>query len=238
MILTMTESIERLLTLQERDQRIRALQAELTRIPQERKQKERQLADSAERLAKAKARQSEIEVEKKTLEIEADSKRSAIERYKTQQLQTRKNEEYTALQHEIDAAKKEILLVEDKEIELMEEAESLTPAISTAEKEHAEEKTRITKALTSLDERVTNVNNQLQDSLDGRKQGCDGLDEDLLERYERLFESKTGGAVVPLENDVCTGCHMSVTSQTALEVRGERGIVHCPNCGRMLYLPA
>jgi predicted nucleic acid-binding Zn-ribbon protein len=34
------------------------------------------------------------------------------------------------------------------------------------------------------------------------------------------------------------GCHMKVTSQTAIEVKAQKDVVHCPQCGRMLYLPA
>lgn len=230
--------MERLLTLQDRDQRIRAARAELDRIPQERKLRERQLADCAARLEAANGRMKEIEVEKKNLEIEAESRRSAIEKYKNQQLQTRKNEEYSALQHEITAATQAIEALEDRELELMEEAERLAPTLAAAEAEHAHEKTRITDALAALESRIPNIESRIQELQESRKQVCEGLDEDLLERYERLFESKAGNAIVAIENEVCTGCHMRVTSQTALEVRAERGLVHCSNCGRMLFLPA
>jgi predicted nucleic acid-binding Zn-ribbon protein len=66
----------------------------------------------------------------------------------------------------------------------------------------------------------------------------EGLDEDLIERYERLFETKNARAVVAVEHDVCTGCHMKVTAQTGLALRSEKEIVSCPQCGRLLHLPA
>jgi uncharacterized protein len=238
MLVPMTDAIGLLLTLQDRDQRLRALHSELARIPAERKLREKQLADCAARLEKSKARLREIEVGKKNLEVEAGAKREAIERYRSQQLQTRKNEEYTALQHEIQAAEKDIVAIEDRELALMEEAEALAPDITAAEAEHASEQEKIAKAIGALEGRAANIREKIQEMDAGRAAACEGLDEDLLESYERLFESKGGGAVVAVEHDVCTGCHMRVTSQTALEAKAGKGIVHCPNCGRILYLPA
>jgi len=233
----MIDNIERLLALQDRDQRIRSLRAELLQVPEERKLRVKQLADCAARLDTAKTRLKEIEVEKKSLEVEAGTKRAAIDRYKNQQLQTRKNEEFTALSHEIAANEKAISQIEDREIVFMEEAEALAPQIQAAEAEFVSEKARIDKAISLLDAKIPNVESLISDLEKARKESSEGLDEDLLEQYDRIFHSKGDTAVVPLENEVCTGCHMKVTNQTALEVRGEKAIVHCPNCGRILFLP-
>ena len=62
-----------------------------------------------------------------------------------------------------------------------------------------------------------------------------GIDEDLLDQYNRLFASKGGNAVVALEHEVCTGCHMKLTTQTLVRVRGAQEITHCEQCGRILY---
>ena len=61
-----------------------------------------------------------------------------------------------------------------------------------------------------------------------------GLDEDLLDTFTRLF-ANNGEAVVPLEHETCMGCHMKVTTQTVVKVKGQREIVHCEQCGRILY---
>ncbi|MGH8047174.1 MAG: C4-type zinc ribbon domain-containing protein [Chthoniobacterales bacterium] len=41
-----------------------------------------------------------------------------------------------------------------------------------------------------------------------------------------------------IEHEVCTGCHTKVTTQTSLAVKADKVLVHCPNCGRILHLPA
>ena len=62
-----------------------------------------------------------------------------------------------------------------------------------------------------------------------------GVNEDLLKIYNRLFANK-GEAVVPLVHEVCSGCHMKLTTQTALRVKAEQSITHCEQCGRILFL--
>lgn len=234
----MLDVIEKLLALQDRDQRLRAFQTELSHIPDERKSREKQIADSAARLEQSKTRVKQIEVDKRNLEGEAQTKRDAITRYKQQQLQTRKNEEYAALSHEIEAAEKNISSIEDRELELMDEAETLKPAVAEAEKTHDAEKAKIEQILASLTEKKANLDSRIAELKGDRARLTEGIDEDVLERYDRLFKTKHGTAVVPLEHEVCMGCHMKVTSQTAIQVKAQKEVVHCPQCGRMLYLPA
>ncbi|GAT34160.1 hypothetical protein TSACC_22584 [Terrimicrobium sacchariphilum] len=234
----MLDLIEKLLTLQDRDQRLRALQTELANLPQERAAKEKLIADSAARLEKAKTRAKEIEVEKRNLETEAQAKRDSIARYRQQQLQTRKNEEYSALAHEIEAAEKVISSIEDRELELMDEAERLKPEISAAEKTHSEEKTKIELVIKSLDEKKGNLESRIGEVKKERDAATAGIDEDVLDRYQRLFKTKNGNPVVALEHEVCMGCHMKVTTQTVVQVKAHTDVIHCPQCGRMLYIPA
>ena len=61
------------------------------------------------------------------------------------------------------------------------------------------------------------------------------VDEDLLDLFNRLFSSKGDAAVVALEHDFCTGCHMKVTASTSARVKARKEVVHCEQCGRILY---
>ena len=62
------------------------------------------------------------------------------------------------------------------------------------------------------------------------------IDPDLLDQFERLFNSKGDAAIVAVEHGVCTGCHMKVTTATAARVKAGKEIVSCEQCGRILYL--
>jgi uncharacterized protein len=233
----MLEVVENLLALQDRDQRLKTLRQELQAVPTEIASRQKLITDAAGRLEASKSRAKAIEVEKKSLAIEADAKRAQIDRYKTQQLQTRKNEEYSALAHEIEAAEKQITAIEDKELVLMEEAESLAPAITEAEKTFASEKSRLEGQIATIKEKEGNLSTRITDLEKDRTAATQGIDEDLLERYDRLFQTKNARAVVPVEHDVCSGCHMKVTAQTSLALRSDKELVSCPQCGRILHLP-
>jgi predicted nucleic acid-binding Zn-ribbon protein len=234
----MLDAIERLLALQDRDQKLRTLRLELQAVPTEIASKQKLIADSAARLELARTRAKAIEVEKKSLQVEAASKRDQIARYKTQQLQTRKNEEYTALTHEISNVENLIAQIEDKELALMEEADSLAPQIAAADKTHADEKARLEGQIALLREKEGNLKIRIEEVQKSRASSLEGIDEELLESYERLFETKNARAVVSVEHDVCTGCHMKITAQTSLALRSDKSIVSCPQCGRLLHLPA
>ena len=234
----MLEAIEKVLALQDRDQKLRTLRLELQAVPSEIASKQKLIADSAARLELARTRAKAIEVEKKSLQIEAAAKRDQIARYKTQQLQTRKNEEYTALSHEISNAEKVISGIEDKELQLMEEADSLAPEIAAADKVHHEEKARFESQITLLREKEGNLKTRIEEFQKSRTAALEGIDEELVERYERLFETKNARAVVAVEHDVCTGCHMKITAQTSLALRSDKSVISCPQCGRLLHLPA
>ncbi len=233
----MLEAIEKLLALQDRDQRLRTLRLELQSIPAEIAAKQKLVQDAANRLDAARSRSKAIEVEKKALEVEIAAKRDQIARYKTQQLQTRKNEEYSALSHEIENAERAISAIEDKELVLMEEAEGLAPQLAAADKAHAEDKAKYDAQIATIREKEGNLKTRIDEMAASRAGLLEGIDEDLVERYDRLFETKNARAVVAVEHDVCTGCHMKVTAQTSLTLRSDKAIVSCPQCGRLLHLP-
>src|SRR5437899_11330104 len=120
----MLEMIEKLLILQDRDRRIRRVQGELAHIEPERQALKAKAAAAQTAVENAKMRVKEIESSRKELELEVEAKKELISKYANQQFQTRKNEEYRALAHEIELCKQAIFKIEDQEIALMEQAEA------------------------------------------------------------------------------------------------------------------
>jgi len=234
----MVEILEKLLLLQERDQRRQTFLHEINSVPAEKASLEKELEAARLRLEHDKSRAMEIEVERKRLEVEADSKRAQIAKYQTQQLETRKNEEYTALKHEIERAEKDIVAIEDRELELMQETEDLKPAIAAAEAKFNAEKTRVAGLLKSADEKVGVLQGRADEvkvERDALAEEVQAADEDLFELYEKLFRAKAGRAVVPLDGNHCSGCHMTVTPATLRDAKVGTTIVSCEQCGRIVY---
>ena len=231
----MPVEIEQLLTLQDREQKIRQVEAELRSLPQERKMLEAQGTAAAANLEAAKQRARHLEVEKKKLEIDVGTRNDTIARLRTQQYETRKNDEFAAIGREIERYQKEISTIEDQELELMEQADQLKAQLAAEEKQTANAKESIARQVANLESKETTLNARLVELKKERGDLSARTDEDLLDRFNRLFASKGDAAVVALEHDVCTGCHMKVTTQTAVRVKGGKEIVSCEQCGRILY---
>jgi hypothetical protein len=230
--------LEKLLLLQERDQRLQTFLHEINSVPGEKAALQRELESAQRTLESDKSRATQIEVERKRLEVEADGKRVQIAKYQTQQLETRKNEEYAALKHEIERAGSDITTIEDRELELMQELEDLKPSIASAEQKHAAEKNRVAALMKTADDKVGVLQGRADEvrvERDAIAAEVKAADEDLFELYEKLFRSKAGRAVVPLEGNHCSGCHMTVTPATLRDAKVGNAVVSCEQCGRIVY---
>lgn len=231
----MLPEIKSLLILQDRDKKVRALRSELKNVPIERSALEKRLSDARQSAGDAKTRQRSAEVEQARLETEIKSRREQINKYEAQKLQTRKNEEFQALNHSIDHVKREISGIEDRQIELMETLERLKPEVASSEKAAAEAAALVQRQLSDLETKNKNLQAQLAEFESSREAYTKDLDPDLLDSYKRLFTTKTE-AVVALNHEVCSGCHMKVTTSTAAATKAAKSIVHCEQCNRILYL--
>jgi predicted nucleic acid-binding Zn-ribbon protein len=227
--------LEQLLVLQDRQQKIRQIQAEIKTVPLEREHLESQLAASAAGVDALKQKARQLEVERKRLELDVGTRSESIARLKTQQYQTRKNDEFQAIGHEIERYENEIRKLEDQELELMIEADKLKTEIETADKNARATKDTISRQLSDLDSKSETLDNQQRELQKERGALAAEIDADLLDQFERLFNSKGDAAVVAVEHGVCTGCHMKVTTATASRVKAGKEIVSCENCGRILY---
>jgi predicted nucleic acid-binding Zn-ribbon protein len=231
----MHHNIEKLLILQDRDQKILRLRELLARIQPDRETLLSQTNAAQAAVAAAKARAKQIENDRKQREIEVEAKKQQIGRYSLQQFQTKKNEEYRALAHEIDTCKAQIVELEDAQLELMEQAEASQREILAASRQEAELQKMSQAQLRDLADREQSLSAELAQLEGNRDQIKIGVDEQILHRYERLLKMKGGSVIVGIEHGVCGGCHMRFPVQLLVSCQAERELVTCPNCGRILY---
>ncbi|MFP4281583.1 MAG: zinc ribbon domain-containing protein [Opitutales bacterium] len=114
-----SSSLAKLLILQDRDQRCSQVQASLAQWPLERANTERDIAHEKERVAAVEKRLSELEIARKHLEGQVADAEEKIVKYRTQQLQVKKQEEYTALEHEVTTLRETIDDWETEELDLL-----------------------------------------------------------------------------------------------------------------------
>ena len=116
----------------------------------------------------------------------------------------------------------------------MEDADKMKATVAATDQQTKAVKAQVERQLADITAKIDAVAVQLAELETERASLAVGLDEDLLDTFDRLFAGK-GEAVVPLEHEICMGCHMKVTTQTVVKVKGQREIVHCEQCGRILY---
>lgn len=233
----MFETIEKLLILQERDRQIQRVKTELDHIEPERQMLKSKTSGAQNALDAAKTKVKELESRRKDLDLEVQAKKTQIERYANQQLQTRKNEEYRALAHEIETCKADIVKIEDKEIELMEQGEAAQKEVVRATQVLAEAKKLMDSQLGQLATREENLKKEYSQLTANRQEIAAAVDDTARARYERLVKSKggSGNVVVGVQHGVCGGCHMKLPAQLIVTCQAQNELVTCTNCGRILY---
>lgn len=231
----MQQVIEKLLVLQDRDRRILWIREELARLEPERQSIQNKTSGAQSRLDAARAKTKQIETDRKKLELEADAAKQQIERYSLQQFQTKKNEEYKALSHEIDTCKQKIKELEDQQLDLMEQAEALQREMAGAGSEAVAINKQAEGQLAELAGREQSLRAELGALETNRGQLTDDIDEQTLRRYEHLLRNKHDKMVVGIEHGVCGGCHTRFPVQLVVSCRAAKELVLCPNCGRILY---
>ena len=231
----MLETIQKLLILQDRDQKLCRARGELAHIEPERQTLKARAVHAQTALEQAKLRTKEIESGRKNLELDVEAKKLLIVKYANQQFQTRKNEEYRALAHEIEMCKAAIFAIENQEIELMEQAEAALKEVGRATQAASEARKLMDEQVAQLGAREANLEKELAGLSANREQLAAAVDEIARGRYERLMRSKGEHVVVGVDRGVCGGCHMKLPPQLLVMCQADRELVGCSNCGRILY---
>jgi predicted nucleic acid-binding Zn-ribbon protein len=231
----MNPTVDALLALQERDARVAALTSEVGSLPRQIAAVEEEVAARTAKFEELKNRTRQIEADRKKIDLDVQSKRVAIARYKSQQQQTRKNEEFAALNHEIEHAEKEISALEDSELELMEAYDKGLAEVAESQRGLLEFQEKAKHRKADLEKRAAALSAELMTEEEKQAAAEKVVPEDVLPRYRRILKSKKDVAIVPVSHGACGGCHMKLTPQTILTARAAESLVACDNCGRLVY---
>lgn len=227
--------LTKLLVLQDRDVKRLALEQQLKDLPREIAAVESKVA--AEKLAidTAKTEWRELEAKKKTLENEIQSAQGKIGKYRTQQLEVRKNDEYRALTHEIETTEKVIGGFEEDELKVMYSIDEAKKRFAEAE---AVLKTNIAGhegKIRTLREREKQAQADHQAAVAAVETARPAVAADHLRIYDRLAKKPGMPACVPVSAGRCGGCHLKVPTHIEVMARSGTEIATCDQCGRIVY---
>lgn len=232
----MLPEITQLLQLQDRDARLRALQKDLKDVPLLQQRAKLQLSGDQAAVDAALAKTREAEVKIKAVELDIQTRNTSIKRLQDQQFETRKNDEFQALGHEIQRYQAEVRSLEDKELEHMEELDIAKKELQTVQAKLTETQKHVNDDLKQLDEREAVLKKRVEETKAERTALAAPVEPGALDLYERLLKNKGGTAIVAMENGICGGCHVKVVQSTIQSLKQDEKITQCEMCGRILYL--
>ncbi len=232
----MLDEVRALLILQDRDRRLLALAKDLEKLPQDEARAKTKLAADETAVKKAHDALVDCELRLKRLELDVGTRRTTIQRLKVQQFETRKNEEYQALVHEVTRYEKEADDLETRELELMEEMDTLRAAQKAAQEALAQTQRLVEEDLATIAQRHKRMEVERAEVSAERDQLAAQVPEAILPLYHRLMKTKVGMAVAPLDEGKCGGCHMKLIASTVVAVQTGKEITRCEDCGRILYV--
>lgn len=223
------------MVLQDRDLKKSQLEKVLASIPRERVAIEARIQTHRAGIEAAKKTVTDLELKRKELENLLGSLDDQIKRYRSQQLQIKKNDEYQALTHEIELTEGRIGEVEEQEIELLYELDTGKRAAGEAEAKLKADIEAENAQLARIADREKQISSDLASAQaevdDARGHVAPGL----LPRYDQLSRTIGLPVVVPMHGAKCGGCHLKVSAGVETEVRKGVEIVACDNCTRLLF---
>ncbi len=228
--------MQKLLILQDRDARRDSVQAQIDRIPSEMAKERARIDEIQSALEERRRGLKAMEARRLDLEGEVAGVEETIVKYKTQQMQVKKNEEYAALEKEIENQKARVSELEDMELQLMEAIEVEQEALKEALESGQAEVATLEAHLERLEKNLQSSKEELGDAVRA-VEACEAeLEAGVLQQYHYVKRQiKRPPVVVALKDGRCLGCHLKVSGDVESTARRGTELVRCDSCGRILY---
>jgi uncharacterized protein len=233
-----TPTVEKLLALQECDQQRLSLEGQLRAVPRDVAAVEQLIAGEKNAIERARGELQALEVRRKALETEIAAAGERLGRYKSQQLQVRKNDEYQALGVEIGHAQGEIDTLEEEELKVMYAIDEAKRRFAAAESDLKQNISGHEARIRLLRERETQVQSELQAAQAAVAAARSQTEDAALRVYDRLVDKPGHPVVVPIHDGMCGGCHLKISFNVDSETRKKDKLVTCDQCCRIVFWEA
>src|SRR5205823_5118320 len=145
------------------------------------------------------------------------------------------NQEYQAVQKEIEFAQAEIKNIEDKILERMIEADELASLVKRAEAELAAEQKGVDADRRAMAVESADLKAMLERLAAERRTIVAALDPKTLLTFEKVAGRRNGVAMAEARDGICTICHVRLRPQVFNTIRKNEEIIQSDHCNRILY---
>ncbi|MCM8779694.1 MAG: C4-type zinc ribbon domain-containing protein [Candidatus Omnitrophica bacterium] len=234
--INLKEQILKLKELQVVDKEIYGLLEEKGRLPEEIAAKDTAFEEKKKPLLAIEEELKDLLKQKKDKELELGSKEESIKKLQSQLYSLKTNKEYTAMLSEIEAAKADKSVLEDKILLILEGFDRIRQEEAKEKEKFAQEESAYKEEKKKIEDRIKEIEQRLAVLEAQRANLSQGIDKKILSQYERILKNRQGLALVAVRNNSCQGCFMNVTHQVVNEIKMYDKIVTCGACQRILYL--
>ena len=231
----MNADLEGIIVLQRLDSASQAADRRLAEEPDLEKALEARLAAARDQVAAAKELLAENQNIRRTVEKDVDLHKGRLSKFREQAMAVKTNQEYAAVQKEIEFAQTEMKAAEDKVLERMLEADDLAAAVKRAEADLAAETRKVDADRKAMATEFAELRSSLE-KISGERAGViRALSPQVLDIFERVAQRRNGIAVAEARGGICTICHVRLRPQVFNTVRRNEQIIQCDSCNRILY---
>ena len=227
--------LSKLLALQESDSKRLALEQQLQAAPREIAAVEARIAAEKAAIEAAKAEWHALESKKKLLEVEIKSAEDKAGKYRTQQLEVRKNDEYKALTHEIENTEAAISGFEEEELKVMYSIDEAKKRFAAAEAELKQNISGHEGKIRTLREREAHLQAEHKAALAAVAAARPAVPAPQLKIYDRVAIKPGHPVCVTVNGGLCGGCHLKVPTHIVSAAKTGAEIATCDQCGRVVY---
>jgi predicted nucleic acid-binding Zn-ribbon protein len=231
----MNADLERLIVLQRLDSAAHDAQRTLAEEPEREKTLEARIAAARERVATAKASLTESQNVRREHEKTVALHQGRLSKFREQAMAVKTNQEYHAIQKEIEFAQSEMKAAEDKVLEQMLEADELTAGVKRAEAELTSEQKKVDADRKAMASESADLKATLERVAGERAEVVRSLTPKVLSTFELVASRRNGVAVAEARDGICTICHVRLRPQIFNTVRRNEEIIQCDSCNRLLY---
>ena len=142
--------------------------------------------------------------------------------------------ELTAVNKELDSARRAIQLSTEELGKLESELEQAEADFATKEAQRAEIEAAMNAAVEAQHVGIAELEAHAGEFNARRAQIREQLDRPLVGRYDRISRGRDGGAVADVAGGTCSGCNMQVPPQVFIRLQRMNTLEACQHCSRIL----